>query len=169
MCKLFRIWVRKSVRISLQLASLSSIKDFSSLRLFHWLNEGVAWRMLWLVGVCYAYVCMHAQLVQSCPSLCDLMAYRLPGSFAHGILQESHYSGLSWPPSRALLNPGIELESHASPVLQVDYLPTEPPGIPEVCHTNVKMIVLSWVVLLLYIVCIITFTFYSVSVLFIVV
>ena len=35
MCELFRIWVGKSVRISLQLASLRPIKDFSSLRLFH--------------------------------------------------------------------------------------------------------------------------------------
>ena len=88
---------------------------------------------------------------------------------SRGFSKKAYYSGLSWPPSRALLNPGIELVSPASSALQVDYLPTEPRGIPEVCHTNVKMIVLSQVVLLLYIVCIITFTFYSVSVLFIVV
>ena len=157
------------MRISLRLASLSSIKDFSSLKLFHWLNEGVAWEMLWLVGVCYAYVCMHAQLLQSCPTLCDLWPVDYQAPLSMGFSKKAYYSGLSWPPSRALLNPGIELVSPASPALQVDYLPAEPPGNPGVCHTNVKMIVLSWVVLLLYIVCIITFAFYSVSVLFIVV
>ena len=31
---------------------------------------------------------MHAQLLQTCPILCDPMGYRLLGSSVHGILQE---------------------------------------------------------------------------------
>ena len=50
----------------------------------------------------------------------------LPGSSAHGILQARI---LEWIPSPGdLPDPGIEL---GSPALQVDSLPTEPPGKPE--------------------------------------
>ena len=31
--------------------------------------------------------CMHAQSLQSCPTLCDTIDSRLPGSSVHGILQ----------------------------------------------------------------------------------
>ena len=31
--------------------------------------------------------CVHAKLLQSCLTLCDLMDCSLPGSFVHGILQ----------------------------------------------------------------------------------
>ena len=30
---------------------------------------------------------MHAKQLQSCPTLCDLMDYSVPGSSVHGILQ----------------------------------------------------------------------------------
>ena len=33
------------------------------------------------------YVCMHAKLLQSCPTLHDLMDYSPPGFSVHGILQ----------------------------------------------------------------------------------
>ena len=32
--------------------------------------------------------CVHAKLLQSCPTLCDPMDCNLPGSSVHGILQE---------------------------------------------------------------------------------
>ena len=35
----------------------------------------------------YACVCVHAKLLQSCPTLCDPMNYSLPGSSVYGILQ----------------------------------------------------------------------------------
>ena len=31
--------------------------------------------------------CKHGNLLQTCPTLCDLMGYSLPGSSVHGILQ----------------------------------------------------------------------------------
>jgi len=43
-----------------------------------------------------------------------------PGSSVHGIL---HWSGLPFPSSRDLPDPGIETESTAFPALQVDTLP----------------------------------------------
>ena len=45
----------------------------------------------------------------------------------HGILQ-ARMSGLSFPSPADLPNPGIELRS---PTLQVDSLPSEPPGKPK--------------------------------------
>ena len=35
----------------------------------------------------HIYVCMHAKLLQSCPTLCNPMDYSPPGSSAHRILQ----------------------------------------------------------------------------------
>ena len=49
-----------------------------------------------------------------------------PHSFVHGILQAEYWSGLPCPPGD-LPNPGIKAGSSA---LQVDYLPSEPPGKP---------------------------------------
>ena len=50
----------------------------------------------------------------SCVQLCDCS---LPGSSAHGILQQEHWSGLPCPPPGDLPDPGIELESLMSPAL----------------------------------------------------
>ena len=38
------------------------------------------------VCVC-VYVCVYAKSLQSCPTLCDPMEYRPPGSSVHGVLQ----------------------------------------------------------------------------------
>ena len=35
----------------------------------------------------YLHACMHAKLIQSCPILCDSVAFSWPGSSVHGILQ----------------------------------------------------------------------------------
>ena len=56
-------------------------------------------------------------VTQSCPTLCDIMNCSPPGSSVHG----------DSPPGD-LLNPGIEPRS---PTLQVDSLPSEPPGKPQ--------------------------------------
>ena len=51
--------------------------------------------------------------LQLCPTLCDPVDCSLPGSFVHGILQQEQCSGLPFPPSGDLPNPGIEPESPA--------------------------------------------------------
>ena len=57
------------------------------------------------------------------------MDCRLPGSFAHGILQAGILSGLPSLPPGDLLEPGIELASLMSPALAGRFfLPLVPPG-----------------------------------------
>ena len=51
---------------------------------------------------------MCAKLFQPCPTLCDHMDFRLPGSSVHGIPQAIILSGLLYTPSGDLPNPGIE-------------------------------------------------------------
>ena len=63
-----------------------------------------------------AYV--HAQLLQSCLTLCDLMDWSLPASSVHGIFQARILEWVAMPSSRDLSDPEI--------ALQVDSLPTEP-------------------------------------------
>ena len=48
-----------------------------------------------------------------------------------GFSRQEYWSGLLCPSARDLPNPGIEPESPASPALQVDSSPTEPPGKPK--------------------------------------
>ena len=74
------------------------------------------------VGVC---VCFGVLVVQSCPTLCDYMDCSLPGSSVHGMLQARILE--PFPSQGNFVDPGIE---HGSPALQVDSLPSEPPGKP---------------------------------------
>ena len=64
---------------------------------------------------------MCAKSLQLCPAL------RPFGASVHEILQTTQWSGLSFPSLGDLPDPGIEL---GSPALQVDSLPSEPPGKP---------------------------------------
>ena len=73
----------------------------------------------------YVCACIHAQLLQSCLTLCAPMDYSLPGSSVHGILRARNLEWVIMPSSRGLPHPEIELESPAAPVLQVDSLPTQ--------------------------------------------
>ena len=50
---------------------------------------------------------------QSCPTLCHPMDYSPAGSSVHGILQQEHWSGLSFPSPGDLPDLGIEPESLA--------------------------------------------------------
>ena len=70
-------------------------------------------------------------VTQLCPSLCDHMDYRPPGSSVHGILQARILEWVATPSSRDLPNPGIKPRS---PTLQVDSLPDELPRKP---HFNI--------------------------------
>ena len=59
--------------------------------------------------------------------LCNPMDCSLPGSSIHGFSRQEYWSGLPFLSPGDLPNPGIEL---ASPTLQADALPSEPPGKP---------------------------------------
>ena len=64
-------------------------------------------------------------IVQSCPTLCNLMDYSLPGSSVHEILQVRILGGLPFSTPGNVPDPGIEPGSHT---LQVNSLPSERPG-----------------------------------------
>ena len=64
-----------------------------------------------------------AQLILSCPTLCDPMdpiARQAPLSM--GFCRQEYWSGLPCPPPGHLPDPGIEPTSSASPALQADSL-----------------------------------------------
>ena len=72
-------------------------------------------------------VCVCAQ---SCPALCNPLDYSSPG-IALGFPRQEYWSDLPFSTAGNLPEPGIELASPASPALQANSLPTEPPGKPR--------------------------------------
>ena len=68
---------------------------------------------------------MKVKVTQSCPALWDPTGYSLPGSSVHGVLQARILEVLPFPSPGVLPNPGIKPRS---PALQMDSLPSEPPG-----------------------------------------
>ena len=66
-----------------------------------------------------AWAYLHAQSLQSCPTLCDPMDCSPPDSSVHGILQARILSGLQCPPPGGLPDPGIELSHWRSPRLPI--------------------------------------------------
>ena len=81
---------------------------------------------------------MLCLVIQSCLFLCDPMDYNLPGFFVHGNSSGKNTGGLACPSPGDLPNPGIEPRSSA---LQVDSLPSEPPGKPKYGNIKPKFIV----------------------------
>ena len=69
----------------------------------------------------YAY--MHAQLLQSCPTLCDPMDWSPPGSSVHGILRTRILEWVAMLSSRDLPDPGINLRLLCLLHWQADSLP----------------------------------------------
>ena len=67
-------------------------------------------------------------VTKSCPTLCDPMDCGPPGSSVHGILQARILEWVAISFSRDLPDPGFIPGSLA---LQVDSLPSEPPGKPK--------------------------------------
>ena len=64
-------------------------------------------------------------ITKSCPTLCKPLDCSRPGSSVHGISQQEYWNGLPFPSPGDLPTPGIKSGSLA---LQVDSLPSEPPG-----------------------------------------
>ena len=78
-----------------------------------------------LTATVFNLVLQKLKVAQSCPTLCDPMDFSPPVSSLHGILQARILEWVAVPFSRNLPNPGIEPRS---PTLQVESLPSEPPG-----------------------------------------
>ena len=80
------------------------------------------------------YVCVHAQLFQLCPTLCDPMDCSPPGSSLHSISQARILEWLLFPSPGDLLNPGME---PTSPALEGKFFTTtELLGKPKIFYTN---------------------------------
>ena len=67
----------------------------------------------------------------SCLSLCDPVDCGPQGSSVHGKCRQEYWSGWPFPSPVRLPHPGIRPTSPATPALQVDSLPTEPPAKPQ--------------------------------------
>ena len=91
----------------------------------------VLYTLLYLVlSVC---ACMHAQSLQSWPTLCNPLDHSLPGSSVHELSRQEYWSGLPCPPPEDLHNPGIEPVSCIS-YIAGGFFTTEPPGKPNWPH-----------------------------------
>ena len=76
----------------------------------------------------YLTCCVCVFVIQSYPTLCNLINWRLPGSSIRGIhLAREFWSVLPFPSPGDLSNPGIKSRS---PALQADSSLFEPPGKP---------------------------------------
>ena len=78
---------------------------------------------------CWLYC---ARSHQSCPTLCNPMDCSLPVSSVHEFSRQENWSGLPFPSSEDLPNPGIK---PGSPALQAAFLPSEP---PEKCPLSIN-------------------------------
>ena len=65
--------------------------------------------------------CVHAKLLQLCPTLCDTMDYSQPGFSVHGILHARILEQVGMPSCRHIHDPGIKPVLPAVPELQVDF------------------------------------------------
>ena len=70
----------------------------------------------------------YTEVTRSCPTPCDPMDYRLPGSSVHGIFQARILEWVAISFSRESSQPRDRIWS---PTLQADSLPSEPPGKPN--------------------------------------
>ena len=88
----------------------------------------------------------ESEVAQSYLTLWDLMDYSLPHSSIHGCSRQEYWSGLPYPSPGDLPNPGIE---PGSPTLQVDALPSKPPGKPYLSERSSYSCLAPWLFLLL--------------------
>ena len=117
-----------------------------------WLYEDIYWLVCsWFTILCYFQVYskdiqlyIHVVKVsQFRLTLCNPMDYSWSGSSVHGIFQARILEWVGVPFSRDLPNPGVEPRS---PILQADFLPSEPPGKPHYyyCYYYSILISLAW-------------------------
>ena len=82
---------------------------------------------------CWKRVCVRAQTLQSCPTLCDPMDFSPPGTLIHGILQVSilewvampSFRGSSWPRDWILVS-----------CIASRFFTAKPPGKPQCWETH---------------------------------
>ena len=78
-----------------------------------------------------ACACMGAQLLQSCPTLCDPMDYSPPGSSVHGILQSRILEWVATPSCRGSSWPRDWTRISCVSSIAGRFFTTKPPGKPH--------------------------------------
>ena len=71
---------------------------------------------------------LQVLVTQLCPTLWDPWTVALKAPLSMEFSRQEYWSGLPFPSTRTLPDPGIEL---GSPALQADSLPSKPPGKPQ--------------------------------------
>ena len=80
--------------------------------------------------LCIRSSCVHAKLLQLCPTLCNPIDRCPPGSSIHGILQARILDWVAMPSSRDIPNPEIKPTFLGLLHWQVGPLPLAPPEKP---------------------------------------
>ena len=81
-------------------------------------------KMFLCLLIFFSHLFNIAKSLQSCPTLCDPTDCSPSGSSVHGILKQEYRSGLPFPSSGDLLNPGTEPDSLMSPALGSRFVTT---------------------------------------------
>ena len=79
---------------------------------------------------------MHAQLLQSCPTLCDPMDHSLPNCSVHGILQARLLEWVAISSSREPSWPKDRTYVSCSSCTAGGFFTTEPAGKPQILNLN---------------------------------
>ena len=84
------------------------------------------------LSLIFCHMCVHAQLLQSCPTLCDPIDCSPPGSSVRGILQARIPAWVAFSSPGNCPDPGLKPESLMCLLhWQVGPLPLAPPGKPH--------------------------------------
>ena len=96
--------------------------------------------------------CMHAQLPQSCPTLCNPKDYSPPGSSVHGILQARILEWVAMPSSRESSQPRDRTHVFCT---SGGFFIAEPPGKPlfALCFIKSENFFFSLFIIYLYVMC----------------
>ena len=80
--------------------------------------------------------CVVCVLSQSCPTVCDPLDCRPPGSSVHGVFQATMLERVSFPSPGDLRYLGIKPVFPMSPALHLNSLPSESTGKPSKCASG---------------------------------
>ena len=89
------------------------------------------------------YQCVCAQALQWRLTLSDPVDYSSPAPLSMGFSNQEYWSGLLCPHPGDRPDPGIKLKSLASPSLQEDGLPAEPPRKPTGETMNLRFLIIN--------------------------
>ena len=96
-------------------------------------------KLVGLTNTCCVHACMHIKSLQLCLTLHDPMDYSPPGPSVHGILQARILEWVAMLSSRGSSQPRDQTCVSPFPALQADFIPTEPPGKPQIHATIYKI------------------------------